>query len=84
MRRGSCVDMPLMSFMPLSELFIPLDVHVGRYARKYGLLTRTQDDWRSVVELTDKLREFDPEDPAKYDYALFGLGIIPEESANGL
>ncbi len=84
MRRGSCVDMPLMAFMPLSELYIPLDVHVGRYARKYGLLTRMHDDWRSVVELTEKLKEFDPDDPAKYDYALFGLGIIPEESANGL
>jgi uncharacterized protein (TIGR02757 family) len=82
MRRNSCVDMPLMAFMPLSELFIPLDVHVGRQARKYGLLTRAQDDWRSVVELTERLKEFDPEDPSKYDYGLFGLGIIPEESAS--
>jgi uncharacterized protein (TIGR02757 family) len=84
MRRNSCVDMPLMSFMPLSELYIPLDVHVGRYARKYGLLTRTQDDWKSVVELTERLRLIDPEDPAKFDYALFGLGIIPEASASDL
>lgn len=82
MRRDSCVDMPLMSFMALSELYIPLDVHVGRYARKYGLLTRTQDDWKSVVELTERLRLIDAEDPAKFDYALFGLGIIPEASAS--
>lgn len=76
MRRDSCVDMPLMSFMPLSELYIPLDVHVARYARKYGLLTRTQDDWKSVVELTERLRRIDPDDPAKFDYALFGLGVM--------
>jgi hypothetical protein len=61
-----------------------LDVHVGRYARKYGLLTRTQDDWKSVVELTERLRLIDAEDPAKFDYALFGLGIIPEASASDL
>ncbi|MBA4408748.1 MAG: hypothetical protein C0397_04930 [Odoribacter sp.] len=45
-------------------------------ARKLGLLTRTQNDWRAVEEVTAKLREFDPEDPIKYDFALFGLGVF--------
>lgn len=57
-------------------LLCPLDVHVGNVARALGLLTRRQDDWRAVEELTAKLREFDAEDPVKYDFALFGLGIF--------
>lgn len=76
MRRNSCVDLPLMSFMPVSELRIPLDVHVGRHARAHGLLTRRQDDWKAVEELTDRLKAFDPDDPGKYDYALFGMGVL--------
>ena len=54
---------------------IPLDVHVERVARKFGLIERKQRDWQTVVELTEKLRLFDSEDPAKYDFALFGYGI---------
>ena len=69
--------------MPQSQLMIPLDVHVARQARALGLLTRTYNDWWAVQELTKSLRLLDPDDPAKYDYALFGLGIhsdgIPEE-----
>lgn len=76
MRRGSCVDAPLMTFMPLSELRIPLDVHVARHARALGLLTRPQDDWKAVEELTARLKALNPEDPAKYDYALFGMGVL--------
>ena len=75
-RQNSPVDPGIMQFMPQSELMIPLDVHVGRYARSMGLLTRHQNDWKSVVELTERLRKLDPTDPAKYDFALFGMGVL--------
>ncbi|MBT4236609.1 MAG: DUF2400 family protein, partial [Cryomorphaceae bacterium] len=58
-----------------SELSIPLDVHTGRIARELGLLNRNLNDHKSVNEIDLKLREMDPEDPVKYDYALFGLGV---------
>lgn len=73
--RSGPVDLDTMSFMPTSELMIPLDVHVARQARLLGLLKRNQNDWKAVNELTGKLRLLDPDDPAKYDFALFGLGI---------
>lgn len=69
------VDLGLWKLIPASALHVPLDVHTGRVARELGLLMRTQDDWKSVVELTEKLREFDPLDPVKYDIALFGIGV---------
>jgi uncharacterized protein (TIGR02757 family) len=50
-------------------------VHVERVARKLNLISRKQTDWQTAVELTNRLREFDAEDPVKYDFALFGLGI---------
>jgi len=58
------------------QLLIPLDVHVDRVARRMGLLTRKQTDWQAVLELTAALRAFDQEDPVKYDFALFGLGVL--------
>ncbi|MDP3643014.1 MAG: TIGR02757 family protein [Bacteroidota bacterium] len=70
------VDFGLWKKIPSSALMLPLDVHTGNVARKLGLLTRTQNDWRAVEEITAKLREFDPEDPIKYDFALFGLGVF--------
>ncbi len=70
------VDFGIWDKIPASALFIPLDVHTGRVARKLGLLRRKQNDWMAVEELTAKLREFDPGDPVKYDYALFGLGVF--------
>ncbi len=54
----------------------PLDVHSGNVARRFGLLTRKQNDWKAVEELTDNLRTFDQDDPVKYDYALFGMGVF--------
>ena len=60
----------------MSALMIPLDVHSGTVARALGLLQRKQDDWRAVEELTASLRVFDPDDPVKYDFALFGLGAV--------
>jgi uncharacterized protein (TIGR02757 family) len=59
-----------------ADLMIPLDTHVGRTARSLGLLTRKTNDWRSVEELTAELRKFDPEDPCRFDFSLFGLGIF--------
>lgn len=69
------VDFGLWRAIPASALYIPLDVHAARQGRELGLLTRKQDDWRAVEELTAALREFDAADPARYDFALFGLGV---------
>jgi uncharacterized protein (TIGR02757 family) len=72
------VDFGLWRTIPMSGLMIPLDVHVENYSRQFGLLTRKQRDWKAVEELTAALRQFDPHDPVRYDYALFGLGVINE------
>ncbi len=69
------VDFGLWSSIPMSALYIPLDVHSGNVARKLGLLDRKQSDWRAVEQLTTRLRDFDANDPVKYDFALFGAGI---------
>lgn len=71
---GHGVDLGLWKGIPAAALYLPLDVHSGRVARALGLLSRRQDDWKAVEEITAKLREFDPEDPVKYDFALFGAG----------
>ena len=70
------VDFGLWPQINASDLICPLDVHVSRTARKLGLLSRKQDDWLAAVELTNNLKTFDPDDPVKYDYALFGLGVF--------
>lgn len=70
------VDFGLWKEIPPAGLFLPLDVHTGRIARKLGLLTRKSNNWKAVEEVTASLRRFDPADPVKYDYALFGLGIF--------
>lgn len=75
-RRNSPVDPGIWSFMPASELMIPLDVHVARQGRKFGLLTRRTNDWKAVLQLTRTLRMMNPHDPARYDYALFGIGAL--------
>jgi uncharacterized protein (TIGR02757 family) len=69
------VDFGLWDISP-SLLMCPLDVHSGRIARKLGLLRRKQDDWKAVEELTSVLKEFDTDDPVKYDFALFGMGVF--------
>jgi len=76
------VDLGLWKNIKPAELMVPLDVHTGRVGRELGLLERTQDDWKAVVELTARLREFDPLDPVKYDIALFGLGVAGKSSAS--
>jgi uncharacterized protein (TIGR02757 family) len=72
------VDFGIWKQIAPSELFMPIDVHSGNIARKLGLLTRKQTDFKAVEELTAELRKFDPTDPVKYDFALFGLGVNEE------
>lgn len=69
------VDFGLWRKIPMSALYLPLDIHTGRMGRQLGLLKRKQDDWKAVDEITSALRELCPEDPVRYDYALFGFGI---------
>lgn len=75
MVRKGPVDFGLWDFMPASDLYIPLDTHVARISREMGLLTRNANDFKSVIELTENLKKFDANDPAKYDFALFGYGV---------
>lgn len=75
MVRDGGVDLGLWKFISKSELIIPLDVHVAKVSRSLGLLKRKQNDYQAAVELTQKLREFCPEDPVKYDFAMFGYGV---------
>lgn len=75
MVRRPPVDFGIWKFITPSELYIPLDVHVGRISRQMGLLKRQANDFKAVLELTQKLKEFCPNDPIKYDFALFGYGI---------
>ena len=74
-RDDGIVDMGVWKALKPSQLYIPLDVHVGNVSRELGLLQRKANDRRSVLELTEKLRKFNPEDPIVYDYALFGIGV---------
>lgn len=74
-RDGRGVDFGLWSEIPMSALYLPLDLHAGDMARELGLLKRRQNDWRAVEEVTAALRGFSAEDPVRYDFALFGAGI---------
>lgn len=69
------VDFGLWRGIPMSALYMPLDIHTSRMGRGLGLLERKQNDWKAVEELTASLREFNAEDPVRYDYSLFGVGI---------
>jgi uncharacterized protein (TIGR02757 family) len=69
------VDFGIWEKIAPQHLICPLDVHVERVSRKLHLLTRPQTDWEAAVELTENLKKFDPQDPVKYDFALFGLGL---------
>jgi uncharacterized protein (TIGR02757 family) len=75
-RKDDCgVDFGIWNKLKPADLIMPCDLHVDRVARKLNLITRKQTDWQTAIELTDRLREFDPLDPVKYDFALFALGI---------
>ncbi|MBR6663135.1 MAG: TIGR02757 family protein [Alistipes sp.] len=69
------VDFGLWEKIPMSALYLPLDVHTGNMGRALGLLTRKQSDWKATDEITRSLREFCSDDPVRYDYSLFGAGI---------
>ncbi len=70
------VDFGIWKSIYSSQLCLPLDLHTGNVSRKLGLLTRTQNDWQAVEEITTVLRSFDKKDPIKYDFSLFGLGAF--------
>ena len=70
------VDFGIWKSIKPSQLCLPLDLHTGNVSRKLGLLTRTQNDWQAVEEITSALRIFDKNDPIKYDFSLFGLGAF--------
>ena len=70
------VDFGIWNTLSPSLLSCPLDVHSGNVARKLGLLIRKQNDAKALLELDTNLRQLDPKDPVKYDFALFGLGVF--------
>ncbi len=70
------VDFGIWKKISPAELICPIDLHVARVAKRFGLLHRKQIDWQAAVELTTYLRTLDPKDPVKYDFALFGLGVM--------
>ncbi len=70
------VDFGIWNRIPQGSLMIPYDVHVDRVARHFGLVSRKQKDWKTVLELTKNLRLLDSNDPVKYDFALFGMGVL--------
>lgn len=73
------VDFGQWRRIPMSALYMPLDIHTGRMGRNLGLLSRKQSDWKAVEELTASLRTLSAEDPVRYDYSLFGLGISGDD-----
>lgn len=74
-RNDGIVDLGVWDVITPAQLYIPLDVHVGNISRQLGLLDRKASDRKAVVELTEKLRKFNPDDPTLYDFALFGIGM---------
>ena len=79
MVREDNVDFGLWKEISTSKLIIPLDVHVARLSRELGLITRKSNDWKAAEGITAKLREFDRNDPVKYDFAIFGMGVAGEK-----
>ena len=75
-RDNKGVDFGIWRDISPSQLVCPIDVHVARVAYRFNLLHRNQVDWYAGLELTNYLRKLDAADPVKYDYALFGLGVI--------
>lgn len=70
------VDFGIWKNISPAQLVCPIDVHVARVAKRFNLLQRTQTDWQAALQLTEQLRHLDPTDPVKYDFALFGLGVM--------
>ncbi len=76
------VDFGLWKKIRPNQLLLPLDVHVDRVARNLGLIQRKQTDWKTVLELTDRLKQLDPQDPVRFDFALFGMGVLGKKQGN--
>ncbi len=72
---NSEIDFGIWKRIKTSQLLMPLDVHVDREARKLGLITRKQRDFKTVLELTKNLKKYDKNDPVRFDFALFGMGV---------
>ncbi len=70
------IDFGIWKNIKPSQLVIPIDVHVARVTRKINLLGSEQTNWKTAVELTEKMKELDKNDPVKYDFALFSLGVV--------
>jgi uncharacterized protein (TIGR02757 family) len=70
------VDLGIWKNISPAQLIIPVDLHVARVARSLGILQRKQTDWQAALELTEYLRTLDEQDPVKYDFALFGTGVM--------
>lgn len=70
------VDFGIWKKIRMRDLICPVDIHVDRIARKLSLIHRKNTDWLTALELTENLKKLDPEDPVKYDFALFGLGVL--------
>jgi uncharacterized protein (TIGR02757 family) len=70
------VDFGIWKSVKPAQLYCPLDLHVDRIARSLSLIQRKQNDWQTVEELTANLKLLDASDPVKYDFALFGLGVM--------
>ena len=70
------VDFGIWKSITPAQLVCPIDLHVARVARKFNLLERKQTDWQAALDLTARLKALDKKDPVKYDFALFGLGVL--------
>lgn len=81
-RQDDCgIDFGIWQKIGAHRLICPLDVHVERHARRLGLISRKQTDWQTALELTDHLQKIDPYDPVRFDFALFGMGIMEKREA---
>ena len=78
MVRDGEVDLGLWNFIPKSELIIPLDTHVASISRELGFLKSSSNNFKAALEITEKLKKYDKDDPIKYDFALFGYDIDKE------
>ena len=78
-RCDGIVDLGIWKDVSPAKLMIPLDVHVARTGRRLGLITRAQNDRKTVEELTAQLRNFSADDPVRYDFALFGVGVAGDQ-----
>ena len=75
MVRKGPVDLGIWNFIEPKDLLIPLDVHVARLSREMGLLSRKSNDFKAVIDLTNQLKKLSPDDPVKYDFAMFAFGV---------